>query len=173
MKFLIFFLFCGVFCELPVPSVLPVSTVLPVLELETLTDLPRELIKDFAEGIVLTRGNDVESDLEVEADEVVTEESNDGVTQSSITTTTESFLENACTEANMEWNTCGPRCYQTCAFQPRGVRQSRAVCEFTMTASGCYVGCFCKKGYVRLNSKCVLSADCPSKFFLIHQFIFN
>lgn len=176
MKFLILFLFCGVFCELPVPSELPVSTVLPVLEPETLTDLPRELAEDFGGVVGQNRDNDLVSNFEIEVggDEVETdgpiaavpEGPSDGITQSSVSTTTAHFLENACTEANMEWNTCGPRCYQTCAFQPRGVRRSRAVCEVATTASGCFTGCFCKKGYVRLNKKCVLSADCPSKFMI-------
>jgi Trypsin Inhibitor like cysteine rich domain len=79
-----------------------------------------------------------------------------------LSTSTVHFTQMACTQENMEWNSCGPRCYQTCAFQPRGVRKSRAVCE-TASATGCYAACFCKSGYVRINDKCILPVDCPSK----------
>lgn len=152
MKFLILFLVCGVLCELPV------TTVLPVLEPETLTDLPRETIEQFE---VIHQNDRVEdnevTETEMPAVEVAVEES--------ISTTTQHFLEAACTDELMEWNPCGPRCYQTCSIQPRGVRRSRSVCESGMqSANGCYPGCYCKSGYVRLNEKCVLPLDCPSEY---------
>lgn len=150
MKFLILFLFCGVLCEFPVP------TVLPVLEPETLTDLPREAIKDFEDVTVRIRQNDVESELAEEDAVALKGDEN-------ISTTTVHFTEAACTGEHMEWNSCGPRCYQTCAFQPRGVRRARAVCEPSSVTTGCYPGCFCKSGYVRINDKCVMPTDCPSK----------
>lgn len=138
MKFLIFFLIGGIFGEL--------TTVLPELEPETLTDLPYGTVEDFA-GVAVTlqaRDNELESEVE-----------------SSVT-------DDACQEENMEWVGCGPRCYQTCAFQPRGARQGRAVCELvTNSQAGCYPGCFCKSGFVRLHDKCILPVDCPSMYMLI------
>lgn len=162
MKIFIFFLICEVLCELPVSTVMPVlepDEKVPSLEPETLTDLPIGAAEDF---FSLTLNDE---DIEIEANEVTTDAP---ITDPSVTitsTTTLHFLEAACDDKNMEWNTCGPRCYQTCAFQPRGVRRTRAVCETTMP-TGCRPGCFCKKGYVRLNDKCVLSDDCPSKCWL-------
>lgn len=154
MKFFLLFLICEVLCELPVPSSIPIQKsdlIIPSLEPETLTDLPFGAVEDF---ISVTDTN-----IEEEANEVA---SIDDSSSLILSTTTPHFLEMACDKENMEWNTCGPRCYQTCAFQPRGVRRTRAVCEATMP-TGCRPGCFCKKGYVRLNDKCVLSDDCPSK----------
>lgn len=75
------------------------------------------------------------------------------------------FTELACTRDNMEWLSCGPRCYQTCGFQPRDAKQqrkSRAVCA-SSNDTGCYAGCYCKSGYVRLNDNCVLPTMCPRK----------
>lgn len=73
------------------------------------------------------------------------------------------FTELACTGDNMEWLACGPRCSATCGFQPRDARRdSRAVCS-PSNESGCYAGCFCKSGYVRLNDRCVLPVNCPRK----------
>lgn len=83
--------------------------------------------------------------------------------------TTVHFTELACTRNNTEWLACGPRCYQTCGFQPnanraRDVKQrkSRAYCA-SSNETGCYAGCFCKSGYVRFNDECVLPIQCPSK----------
>lgn len=156
MKFLILFFLSGVLCELPV------ATDLPILEPETLTDLPGEQIHDFGGVTVPVRQNDLEVELDKEEAVVIDE---GAISIATIETTTVHFTQEACTGENMEWNTCGPRCYQTCAFQPRGIgREKRSVCEVNPALSGCYPGCYCKSGYVRLNSKCVLSADCPSKF---------
>lgn len=133
MRILIFCLIGGIFGEL--------TTVLPELEPDSLTDLPYSSTEGFDGNVVtlLARDNELESEEE-----------------SSVT-------DAACPEDNMEWVTCGPRCYQTCAFQPRGAKEGRAVCESVASAQGgCYPGCFCKSGYVRLNDKCILPLDCPS-----------
>lgn len=63
---------------------------------------------------------------------------------------------------NEVYTECGPRCYQTCAFQPRngGGRRARSVCEGT---SSCQTGCFCKSGYVRFNGMCIPNDDCPTR----------
>jgi hypothetical protein len=156
MKILITFLICGVFGEVPV------TTVLPKLEPETLTDLPMKDIAEFEAGVTMKpRQNDVDYEIKVDEIEVISEE-NSSEPSSTVSTTTLHFTQMACTGEHMEWNTCGPRCYQTCAFQPRGSRQSRAICESASTTN-CYPGCFCASGYVRLNEKCVLPVDCPSK----------
>lgn len=82
--------------------------------------------------------------------------------------TTVHFSELACTRDNMEWLACGPRCYQTCGFQPRDGREvalerkSRAYCA-SSNDTGCYAGCYCKSGYVRFHDNCVLPIQCPSK----------
>lgn len=137
MKFLIFLLIGGVLCEQ--------TTVLPELESDSLTDLPYGAIEDFAVDAVTLQARDNELESEVES----------------------SMIDEACPEENMEWVSCGPRCYQTCAFQPRG---ARAVCEpVTNAQAGCYPGCFCKSGYVRLNDKCILPVDCPSTYTLISK----
>lgn len=155
MKCLLLFLFCGVLGEPPV------RTVLPILEPETATDLPRGNAADFDVVTIQSRQNEVEDDLEGGGLE---ETSTDlPVSESSSSTTTEHFTQLACTGTNMEYNMCGPRCYQTCAFQPRGTRSSRAVCE-SPSSSGCHAGCFCKSGYVRINDNCILPVDCPSEF---------
>lgn len=162
MKCLILFLFSGVLAQLPV------TTVVPVLMPETLTDLPQAAIEDFGAVTERPRENEIEAEKEIKAEEVSTVSYVDEGTSTSTVaaTTTAHFTQLACTDENMEWNSCGPRCYQTCAFQPRATqRRSRAVCE-TMTASGCHAACFCKSGYVRLNDKCVLPMDCPSKLEL-------
>lgn len=156
MKIFILFLICEVLGELPVPTVMPVldlDVMIPSLQPETLTDLPIADVEDF---IATT-----EKDTEIEIDEG-NEVAPIADSTTTVSTTTLHFLEMACDDKNMEWNTCGPRCYQTCAFQPRGVRRTRAVCEANFP-TGCRPGCFCKKGYVRLNDKCVLSDNCPSK----------
>lgn len=153
MKCLLLFLFCGVLGELPV------RTVLPILEPETATDLPRGNAADFDVVTIKSRQNEVEGFDETSTDLPVDESSSSTI----ISTTTEHFTQLACTGTNVEWNTCGPRCYQTCAFQPRGTRSSRAVCE-SPSLSGCHAGCFCKSGYVRINDNCILPVDCPSEF---------
>lgn len=105
--------------------------------------------------------NDVLSDeIPVDNINLLRQSDNDAANESS----TVHFTELACTKDNMEWLSCGPRCYQTCGFQPRDAKQrkSRAVCV-SSNESGCYTGCFCKSGYVRLNDKCVLPTMCPSK----------
>lgn len=159
MKCLILFLFCGVLGELPVP------TVLPILEPETLTDLPRSDVGEFDVATGQSRQNEVEGDLGVEMVDEPTDvpEVDEDPSSTTFATTTAHFTELACSGSHMEWNSCGPRCYQTCAFQPRGRRSSRAVCEMA-SLSGCHAGCFCASGYVRLNDKCVLPVDCPSEF---------
>jgi hypothetical protein len=152
MKILILLLVCGAFGELPV------TTMLPELEPETLTDLPKEKVVNFEAGVTMkSRQNDLDYEIEVSSDDDPPVEA---VSQS--VSTTVHFTQMACTDDNMEWNSCGPRCYQTCAFQPRGSRQSRAICELASTTN-CYPGCFCASGYVKLNEKCVLPVDCPSK----------
>ena len=162
MKFLILFLFCEVLCELPV------STVLPIIEPETLTDLPRKTMELFDEKKIKSADNELELAVEVKAEStwpaqiIIYEETSDDELSNS--SSTELALEESCTEENMEWNYCGKRCAQSCAFQPRGVRKTRAICESLLTSDGCYKGCFCKKDYVRLNDKCVLPINCPSEF---------
>lgn len=164
MKFLILFLFCGALCQVPVP------TMLPALVPETLTDLSREPMEDFDEIKKKAGEDDLESNVEVKADSTwpaqitVYEELRDDEASHDKSPSSDSVTEEACIDENMEWNSCGPRCSQTCAFQPRGVRKSRAICEPLLTSNGCYKGCFCKKGYVRLSDKCVLSENCPSEF---------
>lgn len=148
MKCLILFMVCSVLGELPV------TTILPELEPETLTDLPKEAIEDFKEGVTMqARQSYVEDDNEISTDLPAEE----------VSSTTVHFTQMACLEDHMVWSSCGPRCYQTCAFQPRGSRRSRAICE-SVVSTNCYAGCFCESGYVRLNDKCVLPIDCPSKF---------
>lgn len=137
MKFLIFFLINGVLGEL--------TTVLPELEPDPLTDLPDGAMEDSAVDAVTLQARDNELESEVES----------------------SVIDEACPEENMEWMTCGPRCYQTCAFQPRGAKEGRAVCEPVANAqAGCYPGCYCKSGFVRLHDKCILPVDCPSTYDL-------
>lgn len=135
MKILVFFLIGTVLGEQ--------TTVPPELEIDSLTDLPDGAIEDFAVNAVTVQARDNELESEVES----------------------SVVDEACPEDNMEWQPCGPRCYQTCAFQPRGAKQGRAVCESIANAqAGCYPGCYCKSGYVRLNDKCILPVDCPSEY---------
>jgi hypothetical protein len=153
---LILFLSYGIYAE----TSSGISTVLPILEPETLTDLPKEAIDDFERVTIQARQNEVEEELEIEAE--LTDEPVVTSSTTETTTTTAHFTQLACTGQHMEWNSCGPRCYQTCAFQPQDVRRSRAVCE-TPNSSGCHAGCFCKSGFVRFNEKCVLPVDCPSK----------
>lgn len=84
--------------------------------------------------------------------------------------TTVHFSELACTRDNMEWLACGPRCYQTCGYQPRDGREvnsklqrkSKAYCA-SSNDTGCYAGCYCKSGYVRFHDDCILPIQCPSK----------
>lgn len=159
MKFLILLLVCDVLSESPTGGL----TDLPSADTKLKADLPRA-----ADGV---RGVEIDSSPKI-ADEDVRSEETDTVvsrqneieaeTEEAVTTTTVHFTDLACTEQHMEWLSCGPRCYQTCAFQPRGVRQTRAVCE-NVVSTGCYVGCFCKSGYVRINDKCILPVDCPGK----------
>lgn len=151
MKFLVLILVCGVFCELPV------TTVLPELQPETSTDLLMVKTGEFNAGVTMQpRQNDVDYEIQVPDENVPVEET--------VSTTTLHFTQMACTVDHQEWMACGPRCYQTCAFQPRGSRVSRAICENALV-SNCYPGCFCASGYVRLNERCVLPVDCPSKYF--------
>lgn len=148
MKCLILFLLCGVLAEIDI------LTVLPVLEPETLTDLPQ----DFQPVTFQSRQNEVEGDMNLEEAPLDTQLD----VSTTVATTTVHFTQLACTDNNMEWNSCGPRCYQTCAIQPRlRTRVKRAVCE-SLVATGCHAGCFCKSGYVRFNDACVLPVDCPS-----------
>lgn len=160
-------------------------TELPVYA-ETLTDLPGEQIKDFEGDTVViepverdteltgnkikglegdgvpARQNDLEVELEKEEEALIVI-ADEVVSSTTAATTTVHFTTEACIGEHMEWHTCGPRCYQTCVIQPRTLRrQKRAVCEAN-SATNCYPGCFCKTGYVRLNKKCVLSTECPSK----------
>lgn len=121
-----------------------------------------------------SRENELESAVEVKADSVwpaqITVYRDEPLSEFIKTTT--AGVDGVCTEANTEWNACGPRCAQTCAYQPRGARKSRAVCESLLIApSGCYKGCFCISGYVRLNDRCVLSGACPSKFHKITRYM--
>lgn len=51
-----------------------------------------------------------------------------------------------------EYNACGSPIFATCGVQPER-RRGRA--------PRCIAGCFCKEGYVKLNGKCILSAECP------------
>lgn len=82
--------------------------------------------------------------------------------------TTVHFSELACTRDNMEWLACGPRCYQTCGYQPRDGREvnstlqrkSKAYCA-SSNDTGCYAGCYCKSGYVRFHDDCILPIQCP------------
>ena len=145
MKFLIFFLTCGVLCESSQ------KTDMLGKELETLSSLPNFI--EVATEIITpkTRQNDVDAESESLEMELGASE-----------TSTPHFTELACTEENTEYNPCGPRCYQTCAFQPKGARQARAVCE-SASSNGCYPGCHCRSGYVKLNDKCILPIFCPSK----------
>ena len=148
MIFLVLILVCGVFCEFPV------TTVLPELQPETLTT--KETGELNAGVTMKPRQNDVDYEIQVSDENVHVEET--------ISTTTLHFTQMACTIDHQEWMSCGPRCYQTCAFQPRGSRVSRAICEVA-SVSNCYPGCFCASGYVRLNERCVLPVECPSEYF--------
>lgn len=145
MKFLILLLVCDVLSQSPTASV----TDLPVADTTSKADLPRAAVEIDDSPKTAARQNEIEAEAETEEPEPVS-------------SSTLHFTDLACTEPNMEWLSCGPRCYQTCAFQPRGVRKTRAVCE-NVSSTGCYVGCFCKSGYVRINEKCILPIDCPGK----------
>lgn len=163
MKCLILLFFCGVFGELPVP------TVLPALQLETLTDLPREGFGNFnTQKTIQARQNELEDDFEI----VITDDSE---TATPIDLSTENQLpamaeipstqlsDENCTFENMEYKACGPRCYPTCAFQPReATRRARVNCG-PASLTGCNAGCFCESGFVRFNDQCILPTDCPSK----------
>ncbi|XP_077284921.1 zonadhesin-like [Arctopsyche grandis] len=56
----------------------------------------------------------------------------------------------ACNDTNEEFTTCGT-CDPTC-------ENPTQVCRIA-----CQRGCFCKKGYVRNNQKCILPSTCPNK----------
>ncbi|CAO1416082.1 unnamed protein product [Diamesa serratosioi] len=145
----------GVFCDETLPVVqdvleYPLSTSSPVLLTKSLTGLPRsnvDLTLEVTEGTLEepTKGS---NDLEVKQMDDV-----EVLTFAPLTTNcsdNELYLE------------CGPRCYQTCAFQPRngGGRRTKAVCEGSVS---CQPGCFCKSNYVRFNGMCIPMADCPTR----------
>lgn len=147
MKCWILIFVCGAFADVSVP------TQLPLLVPETLTDLPYGSIEDFDSVTMQARQNEIEGEVQLEAE-----------TEAPVSTTTVHFTKLACTGDNYEWNSCGPRCYQTCVFQPReNIRAAKAVCE-SATSTGCHPGCFCKSGFVRLNDQCILPVECPSEF---------
>ena len=60
-------------------------------------------------------------------------------------------IEKTCGEFE-EYNACGSPVFATCGVQPER-RRGRA--------PRCIAGCFCKDGYVKLNGKCILPAECP------------
>jgi hypothetical protein len=134
MKFLILFLFCGVLGELPVTTILP--------ELEP--DPSNGTVKDLKAVLTMQAK---QSNVDYENDISTDSPDEENLLASTTSSTTIHFTQLACTGQHMEWNSCGPRCYQTCAFQPRGSRVSRAICE-SASSTNCYPGCFCKSGYV-------------------------
>lgn len=154
------------FCDetLPVDTVgqdvleFPLSTSSPVFLSKSLTDLPRNKADSFQATLEVT-----ESLLEQLTERSTLNETE--VKQNNVDNTDENFtfapLPSNCSE-NELYMQCGPRCYQTCAFQPRngGGRRTRAVCEANMS---CQPGCFCKSGYVRFNGMCIHNADCPTR----------
>ena len=152
-----------VFCDetLPVDTVgqdvleYPLSTSSPVLLSKSLISLPENEAELFQGTLEVTES--LLEDLterstlnEIGVKQIGTEE---GITFAPL-------IAN-CSD-NELYMQCGPRCYQTCAFQPRngGGRRTRAVCEGSMT---CQPGCFCKSGFVRFNGMCIPIADCPTR----------
>ena len=131
----------------------PLSTSSPVFQSKSLVDSPKSNVESL--------------DATLEETESILEDQTKSSTLKEIEVkqTLEEMLTFAplsnCSD-NELYMECGPRCYQTCAFQPRngGGRRTRAVCGAGMS---CQPGCFCKSGYVRFNGMCILNADCPTR----------
>ncbi|CAO1414017.1 unnamed protein product [Diamesa tonsa] len=155
----------GVFCDetLPVDTVgqdvleYPLSTSSPVLLSKSLTDLPRNKADSFQATLEVTESL-LEDLTERSTLNEVDVKLNDDYKEETLTFAP--LIAN-CSD-NELYMQCGPRCYQTCAFQPRngGGRRTRAVCEGNIS---CQPGCFCKSGYVRFNGMCIQTADCPTR----------
>jgi hypothetical protein len=134
-------------------SVFADGIVVPQLELESITDLPKEALdgdpifvqqEDDATTVIVDalikarQGENIDYEEEDESVNVVT--------PSTSKTTTEHWSTKGCTGANEYFNSCGPRCVQTCTFQPRAHgRTARAACESIFSGS-CHAGCFCVDG---------------------------
>ncbi|GAB0100412.1 hypothetical protein DMENIID0001_164520 [Sergentomyia squamirostris] len=56
---------------------------------------------------------------------------------------------NVCTKANEEFTDCGSPCREQCP-------SNDSVCP-----DDCYLGCYCKAGYSRINGECVPTSKCP------------
>lgn len=151
-------------------------TIPPELVPETLTDLPRGAIDDFEQATTVESSDEVDSvtipnegmarqnEVEFEINAMQQQSTVASLSRDNLSTAEyPEHLGDPCPEEHFVWNACGPRCYQTCAFQPKsGDRLSRAVCE-AANENNCHTGCFCESGYVRFNDKCVLPIDCPTR----------
>lgn len=133
MKFLILFFVCGALGDVTLEEILP------QIEPETLTDLPKEIMDgdpQFVQDEVTTM-IDIETvqlgrqnEVEEEVGEVVEENE----------TVTPHWTEQGCPKSHESYNKCGPRCVQTCSFQPRvNGRNTRAVCDSIFSGS-CHPG---------------------------------
>lgn len=103
-------------------------------EAQDLIDIPKEALDGdpqlIQEDVTTVANTDLQGrQNEAEYDETTISES-----------TTQHWTEQGCTGANEYYNACGPRCYQTCSFQPRvNGRNTRAVCESIFSGS-CHAG---------------------------------
>jgi hypothetical protein len=137
MNFLIFLFVC-----VAASNSVSLDGVLPQIEAaENLTDLPKgamdgspDLVTEddttaVPDAALLGRQNYINDE-----DILVVEE------EQNTTASTSDWVDQGCTGENEYYNQCGPRCVQTCAFQPRvGIRNTRAVCESILSGS-CHPG---------------------------------
>ncbi|KAG5682388.1 hypothetical protein PVAND_011741 [Polypedilum vanderplanki] len=140
--------------------------ILPQLEPESITDLPKEALDGNPQFAQQDEETTIGIDILMQARQGENVDY-EGDTENELpASSTEHWSTQGCTKPNEYFNSCGPRCVQTCMFQPRANgRTSRAACE-SIFSGNCNAGCFCVDGYVRFNNQCIKPVDCPTRVCL-------
>jgi hypothetical protein len=121
-------------------SVIGDGITVPQLELESITDLPKEALDGNPQFAQQEEDTTISINALMQArqgEDVDYGEENANELPSS---STEHWSTQGCIGAHEYFNSCGPRCVQTCTFQPKARgRGARAACESIFSGS-CHAG---------------------------------
>lgn len=113
----------------------------PQLEPESITDLPKEALNGNPIFAQQEEDSTMTVDALIQARQGEVADDEDTVEENEVpASSTEHWSTQGCTGAHEYYNSCGPRCVQTCMFQPKAHgRTARAACESIFSGS-CHAG---------------------------------